>query len=262
MQGRTKVHVLMAKATCLVAAESYRRYGYEQLAGTETREVTPATPAVVFGAGRVRDEDQASVNTAFTEIRRESERLKKEIEEIRRLNASLPAGTPPLPITGAVKLPDHTVDQKPDVNSKKLQIVFERSAKIRVKDLRVFPEANGRIGEILEEKGNAYDVRLAGGMHIKGVPANCLACVNVDESAEPVVTQAQNIYAPVSKVIDSMKAQAEKIRESLERCYARSSWDENWAGAFWQEVSSIEQVAGINSAKRNAARSWLFWERI
>jgi hypothetical protein len=100
LAGRYKFYLLLLITSTLVCSDLWRRYGKEQLWASMLITSTPTSPAVPACTGQPRNDDEVSVHTASSQLLRENEALKAELEAARRQPlppAPPPAGAPPLP---------------------------------------------------------------------------------------------------------------------------------------------------------------------
>jgi hypothetical protein len=103
LTGRQKVCMLMGATLFGISGDAWRRYGPEQLWATQVIVSTPTSPEVLAPPAGHNEGDADSIHTATSQLHRENEQLKQDLENIRRqssLPLPPPAGAPPLPAAG------------------------------------------------------------------------------------------------------------------------------------------------------------------
>jgi hypothetical protein len=207
-----------------------------------------------------QDLSYTSRGGAISQLKKEMERLKIELERSQQVPPVPPHPNAPL-IPREVGPPGVSADSKekeqrkqldalrefcaaPDVTRKTLSKPCVKKAsvftswkdgdKVQLKNLGELAEYEGKCGHISSSQGGGYEVTLDEGDILCALSESMLA-----SPLPPTLRSSAPVYAPmVAAAQVPIRAQAGKIKSILEVIEASSSISENWPQQFWSEVAA------------------------
>ncbi len=155
-----------------------------------------------------------------------------------------PATAPPLPTS--VLLASGGVSSE----SQSTQVI-QTGARVQLADVPPYNSLGGQVGTITGFSSRGYALRLDSGLEIDGVQLAAITPVQSGTMNTPGAAAVQN-YAPFVPNGQTAKtqAQAQRLREALEKSSALQATTPDWPALFWQAIKNESELFGLDDEVR------------
>ena len=224
--GRSRFYASGVGIVLLVIAGALWYFGV----GQASEPVRPAQriEPVDTGLYRVSDVDAGGANIATSDNQQQ-------------LAAAFPPiAAPPLPTSVLLAAGGEST------TSQSVQ-VFQTGTRVQLAGVHPYASLGGQFGTVTSFSQKGYALRLDSGLEIDGVPQTAITSEQVGQVGAPASSTMQN-YAPFVPNTQTAKtqAQAQRLREALEKSSALQATTPDWPGLFWQGVKNEAELFGLD----------------
>ena len=154
--------------------------------------------------------------------------------------AAPPVTAPPLPTSVSLASGGESTALQPTQ-------IFQSGARVQLLGVHPYTSLGGQLGTVTGFSGKGYDIRLDSGLEVSGVQQAAITPDQVAASSAPGVAVSQN-YAPFVANTQTAKtqAQAQRLKEALDKSSALQATTPDWPGLFWQAVKNEVELFGLD----------------